>query len=86
MLERDAERAGATVDLAATSHAYSDPEHRADAREEQRGRVHAADDLHDEREERGIAPAAVAQRLAHRAAIIHGSAAHGSSSTEMRAA
>ena len=62
-----------------------DPQHRRDAREHERGRVHAADDLHDDGEDRRILPAGVvAQRADRRARASTAAPANGSSSTEIR--
>ncbi len=61
--QRDPDRA-ARVDLARDEPRVQDPQHRSEAGVDQRGRVDATDHLHDQREDRGIAPALLAQRLA----------------------
>ena len=70
----------------ATSHAYRIHNTGPMPGEDQRGRVDAADDLHDQAR-RSRDSASPSRRSALRmTAIIHGSAAHGISNTEMRAA
>ncbi len=61
--KRHTQRA-AGIDFARDQPRVEDPQHRAHARVDQRGRVDAADDLDDEGEDRGIAPTLLPQGLA----------------------
>ncbi|GIU87535.1 MAG: hypothetical protein KatS3mg009_2050 [Acidimicrobiia bacterium] len=62
--ERDPERAP-PVDVARERPRVRDPQDRADPGEDERRRVDAAHHLHDQCEDRRVAPPAVAQRLPH---------------------